>query len=399
MPKLQVVVIAITLVSTVAPLPDIGFSHGHFGLSSVYGAPHGNIREGDEHFLGSGEGDGRDTHARSTSIGVHSRGTSGGLHLTSHSGGSGVARSTPRIFRESTLRRRKAIRGALQGGNFHIGSPLRGNAFGVGASHDGGFDGGSIYGEGAFRPDAVRGVPIHGGSFHGNIAHAIGNQAGSIHRGSAIHSGGSVHGGAVHGYTHGVGPTHGGVSHGAGGGYGGDIIDSYSGPAYYNFDYAVQDEYTNNYYGHSESREGYVTKGKYFVHLPDGRLQTVTYTADEYGFHPVVTYEGTAHYDPPAPVHAGVHGSPVHGDGGHAKGAFTTPVHGGSHAGGALTNPVHGGVYSGGAFNNPVHGGGGGGHLGVHAESFAGGIHPGDVYLRGVHPGIGYPSSVYNTFS
>lgn len=46
--------------------------------------------------------------------------------------------------------------------------------------------------------------------------------------------------------------------------------------------------------------------GEYRVHLPDGRLQVVTYTADaERGFVPVVRYEGslpgtTNQYQPPA---------------------------------------------------------------------------------------------------
>ncbi|XP_045606803.1 cuticle protein 7 [Procambarus clarkii] len=68
----------------------------------------------------------------------------------------------------------------------------------------------------------------------------------------------------------------------------------------YNFDYKVQDDYTGSHFGHAEAREGYKTQGKYFVHLPDGRIQTVTYYADETGYHPTVTYEGVAKY----PVHA-----------------------------------------------------------------------------------------------
>ena len=50
--------------------------------------------------------------------------------------------------------------------------------------------------------------------------------------------------------------------------------------------------------------------------LPDGRVQTVRYTADHYGGYVAeVTYEGTAVYpDAPAPYHAPapVHHAPVH---------------------------------------------------------------------------------------
>ncbi|XP_063586804.1 cuticle protein 7-like [Penaeus indicus] len=73
-------------------------------------------------------------------------------------------------------------------------------------------------------------------------------------------------------------------------------------PPHYAYEYAVNDDYAGTHFGHSEARDGYNTEGKYFVHLPDGRVQTVTYYADETGYHPTVSYEGTAHYD----VHAAV---------------------------------------------------------------------------------------------
>ena len=61
----------------------------------------------------------------------------------------------------------------------------------------------------------------------------------------------------------------------------------------YNFEYAVQDSYSNNF-GHSESRDGYRTSGSYRVNLPDSRTQIVTYTADENGYVADVKYEGEA---------------------------------------------------------------------------------------------------------
>ena len=37
----------------------------------------------------------------------------------------------------------------------------------------------------------------------------------------------------------------------------------------------VADDYSQNNYGASETRDGYNTQGEYFVNLPDGRLQKV----------------------------------------------------------------------------------------------------------------------------
>lgn len=63
----------------------------------------------------------------------------------------------------------------------------------------------------------------------------------------------------------------------------------------------------------------FIFKGEYKVKLPDGRLQVISYIADEYGFRPKITYEPA---DPPVhhnhpPVHSAnlVHPSqPVHHD-------------------------------------------------------------------------------------
>ncbi|XP_064122676.1 nematocyst expressed protein 4-like [Macrobrachium nipponense] len=70
----------------------------------------------------------------------------------------------------------------------------------------------------------------------------------------------------------------------------------YEVPAKYDFGYAVRDDYSGNDFAHQETREGYSTTGEYRVLLPDGRVQVVTYTADETGYHPVVSYEGEAAY-------------------------------------------------------------------------------------------------------
>ena len=39
----------------------------------------------------------------------------------------------------------------------------------------------------------------------------------------------------------------------------------------------VLDDYSQNNYGMTESRDGYITQGEYFVNLPDGRLQKVRF--------------------------------------------------------------------------------------------------------------------------
>ena len=41
--------------------------------------------------------------------------------------------------------------------------------------------------------------------------------------------------------------------------------------------FRVLDDYSQNNYGMTESRDGYVTQGEYFVNLPDGRLQKVRF--------------------------------------------------------------------------------------------------------------------------
>ncbi|XP_069976021.1 pro-resilin-like [Penaeus vannamei] len=68
------------------------------------------------------------------------------------------------------------------------------------------------------------------------------------------------------------------------------------GPARYDFNYEVKD-YSGNDFGHQEARDGYDTQGTYFVQLPDGRLQTVTYNVNgDSGFLADVAYQGEAQY-------------------------------------------------------------------------------------------------------
>ncbi|XP_027233718.2 pro-resilin-like [Penaeus vannamei] len=93
-------------------------------------------------------------------------------------------------------------------------------------------------------------------------------------------------------------------------GYGGTTPSS--GPAKYDFNYAVNDPPSGNDFGHQEARDGPNTQGSYYVLLPDGRLQKVTYTVNgDSGYVADVTYEGEAQYPTapprpytPAPYHA-----------------------------------------------------------------------------------------------
>merc|ERR1739838_435784 len=67
----------------------------------------------------------------------------------------------------------------------------------------------------------------------------------------------------------------------------------------YSFLYAISDEDSQErdlHFGHKESRsdESDVTRGSYYVNLPDSRRLVVTYYVDEDGFHPTITYEGEA---------------------------------------------------------------------------------------------------------
>jgi len=65
----------------------------------------------------------------------------------------------------------------------------------------------------------------------------------------------------------------------------------------YQYSYAVADDYSKSIFNAQEASKAGVVTGSYSVHLPDGRIQTVTYTADHInGYVADVSYEGTAVY-------------------------------------------------------------------------------------------------------
>merc|ERR1712025_680321 len=70
--------------------------------------------------------------------------------------------------------------------------------------------------------------------------------------------------------------------------------------------YAVADDYSKANFQAEESSDGAGSaQGSYRVALPDGRIQTVTYTANGYdGYVADVTYEGTAAFPETVPYKA-----------------------------------------------------------------------------------------------
>lgn len=78
------------------------------------------------------------------------------------------------------------------------------------------------------------------------------------------------------------------------------MLQGSGGHGSYSFSWNVNDPGSGNVFGHKEAREGAAssTEGEYFVHLPDGRIQTVTYTVSPHsGYQARVVYSGGAKVD------------------------------------------------------------------------------------------------------
>merc|ERR1712106_1117566 len=73
-------------------------------------------------------------------------------------------------------------------------------------------------------------------------------------------------------------------------------------PQPFAYEYGVADDYSKVNFKKTETQNADgVVAGSFTIALPDGRIQTTTYTADHYnGFVAEVTYEGTAVYPPRA---------------------------------------------------------------------------------------------------
>merc|ERR1712088_444626 len=55
-------------------------------------------------------------------------------------------------------------------------------------------------------------------------------------------------------------------------------------PKPFAFQYGVADDYSGARFNAAETTDGKTLTGSYSVNLPDGRIQTVTYTSDPYGY-------------------------------------------------------------------------------------------------------------------
>merc|ERR1712233_96043 len=80
-------------------------------------------------------------------------------------------------------------------------------------------------------------------------------------------------------------------------------VDPYADePAVYTYEYAVKDDYSAADFGAAESRDNYLTTGKYVVALPGGRVQPVSFPVHGgNGYVADVQYSGVAQY-PDAPA-------------------------------------------------------------------------------------------------
>merc|ERR1712027_166471 len=76
-------------------------------------------------------------------------------------------------------------------------------------------------------------------------------------------------------------------------------------PPVYAYNYGVADDYSGAAFSQTEQRDGYATSGSNTVNLPDGRVQTVTYSDNGDGIVQDVSYSGTiAGYGPTVGVGA-----------------------------------------------------------------------------------------------
>ncbi len=84
-------------------------------------------------------------------------------------------------------------------------------------------------------------------------------------------------------------------------------------PQPYAYEYGVADDYSKANFKKTETQDANgVVAGSFVIALPDGRIQTTTYTADHVnGFVADVTYEGTPVY-PPEPKEGYGHAAPAY---------------------------------------------------------------------------------------
>merc|ERR1712186_182451 len=96
----------------------------------------------------------------------------------------------------------------------------------------------------------------------------------------------------------------------------------------YTYNYGVADDYSKAAFSQTESNDGTgVVEGSYSVNLPDGRVQTVTYHANDVdGYVAEGSYAGEAQYPDAVPVAHAVHAAPVVAHAVHAAPVVAHPV-------------------------------------------------------------------------
>merc|ERR1711933_679791 len=94
----------------------------------------------------------------------------------------------------------------------------------------------------------------------------------------------------------------------------------------YTYNYGVADDYSKAAFSQTESNDGTgVVEGSYQVNLPDGRIQTVNYHANDVdGYVAEVSYAGEAQYPEAVPV---AHAAPVVAHAVHAAPVVAHAVH------------------------------------------------------------------------
>ncbi|KAI9558673.1 hypothetical protein GHT06_015462 [Daphnia sinensis] len=97
-------------------------------------------------------------------------------------------------------------------------------------------------------------------------------------------------------------------------------------PMPYSFDWAVLDQASYNDFGQKETSDGKLVSGTYYVVLPDGRRQVVTYKADDYGYIADVMYDGEAKYPEYKPAYP-AYPKPAYAPPAYPKPAYPTPAY------------------------------------------------------------------------
>ena len=85
-------------------------------------------------------------------------------------------------------------------------------------------------------------------------------------------------------------------------------------PQPFAYEYGVADDYSKANFKKTETQDANgLVAGSFVIALPDGRIQTTTYTADHHnGFVAEVTYEGTPVYPPEPKEGYGYHPAPAY---------------------------------------------------------------------------------------